>query len=97
VKPSLSSIDLSEPKKEINSQKFFSRRGKVMALEGTVKWFSDKKGYGFITREGEDDIFVHYSTIQGEGFRTLREGEKVEFEMVTGERGMKATNVVKAS
>jgi CspA family cold shock protein len=68
-----------------------------MALEGTVKWFSDKKGYGFITREGEDDIFVHYSTIQGEGFRTLREGEKVEFEMVTGERGMKATNVVKAS
>ena len=68
-----------------------------MALEGTVKWFSDKKGYGFITREGEDDIFVHYSTIQGEGFRTLREGEKVEFEMVTGERGMKSTNVGKAS
>ncbi|GFK93141.1 Cold shock protein CspB [Fundidesulfovibrio magnetotacticus] len=67
-----------------------------MALEGTVKWFSDKKGYGFITREGEDDIFVHYSSIQGDGFRTLREGEKVEFEMVTGERGMKATNVVKA-
>lgn len=66
-----------------------------MALEGTVKWFSDKKGYGFITREGEDDIFVHYSAIQGEGFRTLREGEKVVFEVVTGERGMKATNVVK--
>jgi len=68
-----------------------------MALEGTVKWFSDKKGYGFITREGEEDIFVHYSTIQGEGFRTLREGERVEFEMVTGERGMKATNVVKTA
>jgi len=67
-----------------------------MALEGTVKWFSDKKGYGFITREGEDDIFVHYSSIQGDGFRTLREGEKVVFEMVTGERGMKATNVVKS-
>jgi len=66
-----------------------------MALEGTVKWFSDKKGYGFITREGEDDIFVHYSSIQGEGFRTLREGEKVVFEVVNGERGMKATNVVK--
>lgn len=67
-----------------------------MSLEGTVKWFSDKKGYGFITRDGEEDIFVHYSAIQGEGFRTLREGEKVVFEMVTGERGMKATNVVKA-
>jgi CspA family cold shock protein len=67
-----------------------------MSLEGTVKWFSDKKGYGFITREGEEDIFVHYSSIQGEGFRTLREGEKVVFEVVTGERGMKATNVVKS-
>lgn len=66
-----------------------------MPLEGTVKWFSDKKGYGFITRDGEDDIFVHYSSIQGDGFRTLREGEKVVFEVVTGERGMKATNVFK--
>ena len=68
-----------------------------MALEGTVKWFSDKKGYGFITREGEDDIFVHYSSIQGEGFRTLREGETVVFDAVTGERGMKATNVIKTA
>ncbi|WP_243358756.1 cold-shock protein [Fundidesulfovibrio terrae] len=68
-----------------------------MSLEGTVKWFSDKKGYGFITRDGEEDIFVHYSSIQGEGFRTLREGEKVVFEVVTGERGMKATNVVKSA
>ncbi|MBI4804185.1 MAG: cold shock domain-containing protein [Desulfovibrio sp.] len=68
-----------------------------MALEGTVKWFSDKKGYGFITRDGEDDIFVHYSSIQGEGFRTLREGEKVVFDAVTGERGMKATNVIKTA
>jgi CspA family cold shock protein len=68
-----------------------------MALEGTVKWFSDKKGYGFITRDGEDDIFVHYSSIQGDGFRTLREGEKVVFDVVTGERGMKATNVVKSA
>ncbi|WP_243439990.1 cold-shock protein [Fundidesulfovibrio soli] len=66
-----------------------------MVLEGTVKWFSDKKGYGFITGEGQEDIFVHYSSIQGDGFRTLREGEKVLYEMVTGERGMKATNVVR--
>lgn len=67
-----------------------------MSLEGTVKWFSDKKGYGFITRDGEDDVFVHYSSIQGEGFRTLREGEKVSFEILAGERGPKAANVVRA-
>jgi len=67
-----------------------------MVLEGMVKWFSDKKGYGFITREGEDDVFVHYSSIQGDGFRTLREGDKVQFEILSGERGPKAANVVKA-
>jgi len=66
-----------------------------MSLEGTVKWFSDKKGYGFITREGMDDVFVHYSSIQGDGFRTLREGEAVLFEIADGERGPKATNVTK--
>ena len=66
-----------------------------MSLEGTVKWFSDKKGYGFITREGMDDVFVHYSSIQGDGFRTLREGEPVLFEIADGERGPKATNVTK--
>ena len=66
-----------------------------MSLEGTVKWFSDKKGYGFITREGMDDVFVHYSSIQGDGFRTLREGEMVLFEISDGERGPKATNVTK--
>lgn len=66
-----------------------------MELEGIVKWFSDKKGFGFITRDGEDDVFVHYSVIQGDGFRTLHEGEKVRFEAVAGERGRKAANVVK--
>jgi len=66
-----------------------------MAFEGTVKWFSDKKGFGFITREGEDDVFVHYSSINGEGFRTLREGEKVSFEIIQGERGPKASNVTR--
>ena len=54
--------------------------------KGTVKWFNAQKGYGFITRDGEDDIFVHYSSIQGEGFRTLREGEKVVRVMVPDER-----------
>ena len=66
-----------------------------MSFEGIVKWFSDKKGYGFITRDGEDDVFVHYSSIMGDGFRTLREGEKVMFEIVQGERGPKASNVSK--
>lgn len=67
-----------------------------MAFEGVVKWFSDKKGFGFITREGEEDVFVHYSSIQGEGFKTLREGERVQFEIVEGERGLKAANVFRA-
>jgi CspA family cold shock protein len=66
-----------------------------MAFEGTVKWFSDKKGFGFITREGEDDVFVHYSSINGEGFRTLREGEKVSFDIIQGDRGPKASNVTR--
>ena len=66
-----------------------------MAFEGTVKWFSDKKGYGFIMREGEDDVFVHYSSIEGDGFRTLREGELVSLEILSGERGPKASNVVR--
>ncbi|MBF0480168.1 MAG: cold shock domain-containing protein [Desulfovibrionaceae bacterium] len=66
-----------------------------MAFEGTVKWFSDKKGFGFITREGEDDVFVHYSSINGEGFRTLREGEKVSFDIIQGDRGPKASDVTR--
>lgn len=68
-----------------------------MTFEGVVKWFSDKKGFGFITREGEEDVFVHYSSIQGEGFKTLREGERVQFEIVEGERGLKAANVFRAA
>ncbi len=63
--------------------------------KGTVKWFNDKKGYGFITPEEGDDVFVHHSSIQGEGFKTLREGEEVEFEIVDGDKGKQATNVTK--
>lgn len=60
---------------------------------GTVKWFNDAKGYGFITQDEGGDIFVHYSSIQGDGFKTLQEGQKVEFEVGRGQKGPQAENV----
>ncbi|GAA0459240.1 cold-shock protein [Alkalibacillus silvisoli] len=62
---------------------------------GVVKWFNAEKGYGFIQVEGGDDVFVHYSAIQQEGFKTLDEGQEVDFEIVEGDRGPQASNVVK--
>jgi CspA family cold shock protein len=63
------------------------------ALRGTVKWFSDEKGYGFISQESGEDVFVHYSGISGQGFRSLSEGQAVEFEVTQGKKGPQATNV----
>ncbi len=63
--------------------------------KGTVKWFNDKKGYGFITPEEGNDVFVHHSAIQGTGFKTLGEGEEVEFEITEGPKGQQAANVTK--
>jgi cold shock protein len=63
---------------------------------GTVKWFNAEKGFGFIEREGGDDVFVHFSAIQGEGFKTLEEGQKVTFDVEEGARGPQAANVHKA-
>jgi len=63
--------------------------------KGTVKWFNSDKGFGFITAENGNDVFVHFSAIQGEGFKTLDEGQKVEFEVVDGNRGPQAANVTK--
>lgn len=62
-------------------------------LQGRVKWFNESKGYGFIEREGQPDVFVHYSAIEGDGFKTLKEGQAVEFEMKDGPKGAQATVV----
>jgi CspA family cold shock protein len=60
---------------------------------GTVKWFNDAKGFGFISQEGGEDVFVHHTAISMDGFRTLKEGERVEFEVVQGPKGLQAANV----
>ncbi|GGF69704.1 cold-shock protein CspE [Paenibacillus albidus] len=64
-------------------------------MKGTVKWFNAEKGYGFLQVEGGEDVFVHFSAIQGDGFKTLDEGQAVEFEVTDGNRGPQAANVVK--
>ena len=65
-------------------------------LQGTVKWFNDAKGYGFISHEGGPDVFVHFSAIQGNGFKTLKEGQKVTFDITTGQKGQQAGNIYPA-
>ena len=62
---------------------------------GTVKWFNAEKGYGFISIQGEDDVFVHFTAINSEGFKTLEEGQEVQFEVVQGAKGPQAANVVR--
>jgi len=66
-----------------------------MTEQGTVKWFNNEKGYGFISREGGPDVFVHYTAILSEGYRTLNEGDRVSFEVVEGQKGLQARNVVR--
>ncbi len=63
-------------------------------VTGTVKWFNGSKGYGFISREDGDDVFVHYSAIQGEGYRNLKEGQRVEFTLTRGPKGLQAAQVI---
>ena len=62
---------------------------------GTVKWFNEAKGYGFITQDNGGDVFAHYSAIQGNGFKSLSEGDKVSFDVVEGDKGSKAANIIK--
>ena len=69
--------------------------GVVAMAEGTVKWFNDAKGFGFIEQDGGQDVFVHHSAIQADGFKSLSEGERVSFEVVDGQKGPAAQNVVK--
>jgi CspA family cold shock protein len=69
-------------------------KGGLQQMEGKVKWFNASKGYGFIETEEDGDVFVHYSAIQGDGFKTLEEGQSVTFDIVEGNRGPQAANVV---
>jgi len=66
-----------------------------MREQGTVKWFNNEKGYGFISRASGDDVFVHHSAIQGSGFKSLNEGDRIEFDVAGGPKGFQAQNVVK--
>ena len=66
-----------------------------MSITGSVKWFDNSKGFGFISRENGNDVFVHHSAIQGEGYKSLEEGQRVQFEVTRGPKGDQATNVVK--
>ena len=71
-------------------------RGEAKVSQGLVKWFNKQKGYGFITQDDGQDVFVHYSAIAGDGFRSLEEGQRVTFDVVEGPKGLQASNVAKA-
>ncbi len=82
---------------QLVSTRFCLRGAHVERLKGTVKWFNNAKGYGFIGRDNGPDVFVHYSAITSEGYKSLQEGDAVEFEITQGQKGPQAANVSKAS
>ena len=71
----------------------YTNRNELQVAQGTVKFFNAEKGYGFISREGADDVFVHFSAIQGDGYKSLDEGQRVEFDVAPGRKGEEAQNV----
>lgn len=81
-------------KSKLQKMHFVRQRSRAMA-EGKVKWFNNSKGFGFIEQDGGKDVFVHHSAIKGEGFKSLEEGQRVKFDIVQGEKGPAAENVVK--
>jgi cold shock protein len=81
----------------VNRKTKKERIKQVERIKGTVKWFNNAKGYGFLGRDGGPDVFIHYSAITSEGYKSLQEGDKVEFEIVQGEKGPQAANVSKTS
>src|SRR5437899_449776 len=76
-------------------RRYASKKEVVEMAQGSVKWFNDAKGFGFITQEGGEDVFVHFSAVQAQGFKSLAEGDKVEFEVTKGPKGLQAANVRK--
>jgi CspA family cold shock protein len=79
------------------SESVVHRREHVERLKGTVKWFNNAKGYGFLGRDDGPDVFIHYSSISSEGYKSLQEGDKVEFEIIQGQKGPQASNVTKSA
>ncbi len=88
---------LTAPRSSITITKLDTRLRGTGNMKGTVKWFNNAKGYGFLGREDGPDVFVHYSAITSEGYKSLQEGDQVEFEIVQGIKGPQAANVTKAS
>jgi cold shock CspA family protein len=86
---------LLKPQSQTSPQLRDIELGKLMKEQGTVKWFNNEKGYGFISRNSGSDVFVHHSAIQGGGFKSLNEGDSIEFEVAQGPKGPQAQNVVK--
>jgi len=89
---------VSEPVQQIQpnrAQNIEQKEGEAEMAEGTVKWFNDAKGFGFISQDDGPDVFVHFSSIQGDGFKSLAEGERVTFDVENGPKGLQASNVVK--
>jgi CspA family cold shock protein len=89
--------DVVRVERRLDDYSFLKGERAMPRLTGTVKWFNDAKGYGFISREGGPDVFVHFSAIQGAGFKSLAEGDRVEFEIVQGQKGPQAADVTKAA